>query len=72
MSIALMMSIKSGAKLVISSENYKHSSRFFIFYADFCYFVVRIIQHNQTFSIHLPHAFCGFVLVISLYFHNAA
>ena len=71
MSNALMMSIKSGAKLVISYENYKHSLRFFIFHADFCFFVVRIVQHNLVISVHLPHSFNGVVFINGFHIHDA-
>ena len=66
------MSIKSGAKIVISSENYKHSLRFFIFHAKFSTFVIRIIQHNLAFSIHLPYSFSSGFLVGSLHFYDMA
>ena len=66
------MSIKSGAKIAISFENYKHSQRFFIFHAHFCHFVVRIIQHNLAFSIHPPYLFNGSFFAYSLHFYDTA
>ena len=72
MSIALKMSIKSGAKVAIYLETLSCSPRFFIFYAEFCPFVIRSIQHNSAFSVHLTHTFRGFHLISGFHLHRAS
>ena len=61
-----MMSIKSGAKVVISSENDKHSPRFFILHADFCFYIVGSIKNNYAIPVHLPYHFDGIACIFSL------
>ena len=67
-----MMSIKSGAKVAIYLETQSRSPRFFIFYAEFCSFVIRSIQYNSAFSVHLTHTFRGFRLIGGLHLHRAS
>ena len=72
MSIALKMSIISGAKVAIYLETQSRSPRFFIFYAEFCSFVIRSVQHKSAFSVHLTHMFRGFRLIGGLHLHRAS
>ena len=54
---------QSGAKLIIYSDNSKPSFRFFILHANFCQFVIRIIQHDFTFSVQLSHSGDGILFI---------
>ena len=72
MSFCAIDEYQSGAKLIIYSDNCKPTIRFFTPHANFCQFVVGVIQHDFAFSVHLPYPVNGISFILRFHLNDTA